>query len=260
MFPQDKQVIFFIAGTAFVLLLVLFILLYIYLHQQKVNKYQLLLREQELRKQQELFLALQEGEEKERKRLAEELHDGIGAKLSGLKMSLEYLQLNIPGKEQALLEKLRVGMNESIEELREISQNLQPAFIETKGLKNALLELAENLGNRNSCSYTCYIELEEEKLQAKFRLLLFRIASELLNNIHKHAQASEASLQLLQTGNSIQLIAEDNGHGFSNSGPQGIGLLNLRNRVALYQGSLNIDSGAHGSTVIIELNMEKEHE
>src|ERR1041385_3025340 len=83
---ENSLVLYYYGGTFFVFVLVTFLLVYVYLHQRKVGKFKL-----QLKKQEELFIALHEGEEKERKRLAEELHDGIGTKLSSLKMSMEYL-------------------------------------------------------------------------------------------------------------------------------------------------------------------------
>jgi signal transduction histidine kinase len=130
---MERLTLFYLAGTLFSFLLVGFIIYYVILHQKKVNEYNLQLKEQELKKQQALLVALTEGQETERKRLAEELHDGIGAKLSGLNMSLEYLY-NQSITDIDLLKQVSLGVSETIDEIREISQNLKPSSLFSKGL------------------------------------------------------------------------------------------------------------------------------
>jgi len=245
-------VIFYVGGTLFVFLLITFLFIYIYLHQLKVNRFNIQLREQELKKQQELFIALNEGEEKERKRLAEELHDGIGAKLSGLKMSVEYLK-SADAASDPLLEKIAEGMNETIEELRDISQNLKPAFLSSKGLELALRELVLHYNNKGTCTYQLFVEMNENG-EKQYIQLIYRIVSELLHNIQKHSGASTASVQIVSGEKEIQVIMEDNGTGFDiDERRQGIGLVNITNRVELHKGTMHIDSTAQGTVVIIEL-------
>ncbi|MDZ4756525.1 MAG: histidine kinase [Bacteroidota bacterium] len=246
---ENTLTIFFVVGTLFVFLLVTFLFIYVYLHQQKVNKFRLQLRDQEIKKQLELFTALNEGVEKERKRLSEEIHDGIGAKLSGLKMSLEYLKQN---NDSNLLTKVANGMNEAIEELREISHNLSLSFLSSKGLENALAELIAHYNNKLSCQYQLYIELEEDNIT--HIQTIYRIVAELLHNIHKHARATLASAQILTNEDVIQIIVDDNGTGYDvSSVHHGNGLLNIKNRVAHSDGKLNIDSSPKGTITIIEI-------
>lgn len=259
MFSQDNIILIaLLGGTMFILLLVASLLLYVYLHQMKVSKFRLELREQEIKKQQELFFALSEGEEKERKRLAEELHDGIGAKLSGLKMSLEYLMTQqSQGQAQPqdnLMVKISNGMNETIQEVREISRNLKPSFLSSKGLSVALGELVDHLNTKKECSYQLFIDVDEHRLHPQLQLALYRIVSELLNNIHKHSHATQASAQLMQEDGTVQIIVEDDGKGFDiHSQKEGIGITNIKSRVELYKGKLNIDSSRRGTITIIEL-------
>lgn len=250
----------FVTVTLFITILVVFILIYVFLHQQKMTRYNLLLKEQELRKQQELFLALHEGEEKERKRLAEELHDGIGAKLSGLKMSLEYLKqhMKLNDDNEVVFDKLGTGMHEAIDELREISGNLQPGFLSSKGLQHAINDFVENLNRQNTCRYESFIVINHEQISNRLQLILFRIVCELLTNVHKHAIATQASVQVIPNEHTIQVVVEDNGIGFSEQGMNGIGLINLRNRVELCRGTLNIDSGTNGTVIIVEIPLISE--
>ncbi|MBC7381673.1 MAG: hypothetical protein H7296_01615 [Bacteroidia bacterium] len=254
MLPNNENIlIIYVAGSVFTFVLVAFIIIYVYLHQAKVNRFNIHIREQELKKQQELFIALQNGEEKERKRLAEELHDGIGARLSGLNMSIEYLKMN-PDQHQALLEKISTGMNETINELREISQNLQPSFLLSKGLETALAELISHLNNKECCYYQLFVETNWEVFNTHIQINIYRIISELLHNVKKHAAASQASAQVIGGDGMVQIIVEDNGTGFANKETgMGIGLLNIKNRVDLCKGKLLIDTSVKGTVIIVEL-------
>jgi len=89
--PQEfhnEIAIYYLAGTFFIILLIAAIVFYVVMHQKKVNSFRFQLKQEEIKKQDAIYFALQEGEEKERGRIAEELHDGISAKLSGLNMNL----------------------------------------------------------------------------------------------------------------------------------------------------------------------------
>lgn len=254
---MESLTIFYFIGTFLTFLFVCFIIYFVILHKKKVGEYHLQLKEQEIKKQQALLIALTVGEEKERKRLAEELHDGIGAKLSGLNMSLEYL-FNQQTTDINLLKQVSQGINETIDEIREISQNLKPSSLFSKGLNKTLEEYIQHLNNKGDCKYGLYIENFEIPIPQELQFVLYRIISELLKNIQKHAFATEASVQvLLNDTNKLLLIAEDNGKGFDikleSNDKHGIGLSNIKSRLEAINGILNIDSTTNGTTVIIEI-------
>lgn len=247
-------VIIYLGGSFFVALLVVFLFIYVNLHKIKVSKYRIEIKEQEVRKQQAIFIAINEGEEKERKRLGEELHDGIGAKLSGIKMSIEYLRTNkiTFSIHEKLVNKILESMNETIEELREISQNLNSSILKLRGLTISLEDLISHFNNKATCEYKLFIEIDEEHL-TKYDHVGYRIVSELVNNIHKHSNATKATIQLFSNNNSFQIIVEDNGRGFEiNHIKPGNGLFNIKNRVELYGGKIFIDSNTKGTVIIIE--------
>jgi two-component system NarL family sensor kinase len=256
---QNALIYIFVAGTSFIVLMLSFIFTYIILYQKKMARHARELQEQELEKQYQVYHALLKGEEKERKRLAEELHDGVGAKLSGVKMSIEFLhqQLEIPQQEHntQILEIL----NEGINELREISHNLQPSAVGVKGLKQSLHDFVHTLNKKKQTVISFHWHAEEMvSLNEQSELNLYRMCTELLSNIIKHAKATEASLQMIVQDNELQIIAEDNGIGFDQyQMAAGIGMINLRNRVNHEKGFLNIDSHPHqGTTIIISLPIQ----
>lgn len=245
----------FLVGTTIIAGLVAFILLYVIVYLQKVNRFNKTLQQKELDRQAEIYQALISGEEKERKRLAEELHDGIGAKLAGLKMNLEFLH----HEEQpsvALIGKTLEGINETIDELREISHNLQPAVISIKGLKQALHDYIANLNRRNTSAYRLYWYAEANAVTGPaLDNTLYRLATELLHNAHRHAQARNILIQLTIEKEQALLMIEDDGTGMDSSRMKpGIGLLNIRSRTEAMGGRMNIDSTpGKGTTIIIEI-------
>ncbi len=212
------------------------------------------MHEEEIQKQQAVFSALQEGEEKERIRLAEELHDGIGARLSGLKMNLEYL-MRTAREHSELIATIFSGVAEAVEEVRAISHNLQPCFFNDKSLEQLLYSYMEQLSVMNGCRYDLFLNSSIDHITNPLKLHCYRILTELLHNIHKHAKATLASVQINSEDEWLEIVVEDNGIGFASGieNPEGIGLLNIRNRVAVCKGRMNIDSSAKGTTTIIEI-------
>jgi len=252
--PEDSVVVYYLAGTLLLLVLVFVIVLYAFLHQKKVIQLKGRLHEEEIRKRQAIFDALQEGQERERTRLAEELHDGIGAKLSGLKMTLEYLKSHAE-QHRDLIARIFSGVSEAVEEVRAISHNLQPYSFNDRTIKLLLLNYTEELSAMNGCRYDLFIAPSTDSIDSQVKLHCYRIVAELLHNVHKHAKASLASVQINVEDGQMEIVVEDNGVGlYSNSGSQeGIGLMNIRNRVKVCNGAMNIDSSADGTTIIIEI-------
>lgn len=245
--------IVFLVSFILVFSLITAIITYAYLHQKKVVQLRTQLHEEELHRQQAVFDALQEGQEQERTRLAQEMHDGVGAKLSGLKMYLEHLKANTR-ENKALVEDIYSGLAETLDEVRAISHNLQPMAF-GKGLEQLLQEYVGQLNASDTCQYSIQIYNRLGSLDKTVLQHSYRIVSELLNNIHKHAQASQASVQIGIENQLMEIVVEDNGIGLDKASNNlgGIGLSNIRSRVDVCKGLLNIDSSEAGTTVIIEL-------
>lgn len=250
---ENSFIIYFWAVTTIIFLLVAAIVTYAFLHQKKVIQLRLKLHEEELRRQQAIFDALQEGQEKERTRLAQELHDGVGAKLSGLKMTMEYLNTN--GTEhRTLISKVFSGLTETLEEVREISHNLQPYFF-NNSIEQLLLDLIDRHNATGDCSYSLSMSPLEKELDEYLKLHIYRIISELLNNIRKHAQASQASVQINMEADIMAITVEDNGIGMRDGhhNLESIGLKNIKTRVTACKGNITIDSSEKGTIIIIEI-------
>jgi len=221
--------------------------------QKEINYQQELMA---LENQQKLSVsnALIEGEEIERKRIARDLHDGLGSMLSGLK-----IHLRLAEKENCVN---RTDINElldnSIKELRNVSQNLMPESLVTFSLEYALKDLC--LGNSNpETNIEFQYLVKKYSLPKNYEIMIYRIIQELLNNALKYAKASQILVSCSQNKDVFFITVEDNGIGFdvSQSNKNGMGLKNIKNRVDFMNGKLEIDSILNnGTSAYIELQVK----
>ena len=186
-------------------------------------------------------------QEDERRRLARELHDGIGQNLTALKHRLSQLQDCGDPRQVGFGEQLDTAIAlcaDTLEDTRELSRLLRPPILDDLGLEPALRWLARSLGESSGLS----IALEIEPLPAldgERQTLLFRVAQEALNNASKHARAGNVLLRLVARDGSVQLQVADDGSGCD---PQqalrsgGSGLSGMRERLRLFGGGLELHS------------------
>jgi two-component system, NarL family, sensor kinase len=229
------------------------------LSKQKEINYQQQLQEAEQKQQIQISRALLQGEEKERKRLAGDLHDGLGGMLAGVKMNLSRLALNNISQNSAMdLTKVIDQLDNSVSELRRIARNMMPESLLQLGLEPSLSDLCQSLNNA-----ALKVEFQSfgisKDLPSETQVTIYRIVQELLNNTTKHAQASNVLVQCSQNENLFFITVEDNGRGFittQSSMNKGIGLTNITNRVDFLNGKLEINSQpGEGTTVNIEFNV-----
>ena len=198
--------------------------------------------------------AVFEGETRERKRLSRDLHDGLGSILAatkynlvGIKKTTETINLNMLDKAMSLLD-------ESMKEMRRIAHHLMPESLSCYGLKQAISDFCESI----SCVKFCYYG-NETNLDLKISVMLYRIMHELVSNALKHSGASNILVQMIEEPERVTISVQDNGCGFNYSAEsKGMGLTNIRTRVAAYNGILLIDSQLGvGTEVNVELKIEK---
>lgn len=209
-----------------------------------------------LENQQKLSIsnALIEGEEIERKRIARELHDGLGSMLSGLKM-----HLNLANREKKEIDTNVNGMlDDSIKELRNISQNLMPESLMKLGLEHALKDLCVAHSNLETTIEFQYL-IKKSSFPQHSKMMVYRIIQELLNNALKYAKASEILVCCSQNKDVFFITVEDDGIGFDVKEAEkreGMGLRNIKNRIAFVNGKLEIDSiSGKGTSTYIELKV-----
>lgn len=218
-------------------------------------------RIQQMEKEHQLIAmqAMVDGQESERSRLAKDLHDGLGGLLSTIRLQLDQLKENDAAVEANGLHHAQELLDKASTELRRIAHNLMPQALVKFGLRSALEDFVGDINQ----SKVLQIDLQLYGLQERFaqvlELTLYRIIQELVHNILKHAQATEALVQVLRREGRIYLTVEDNGKGIAASSmtTKGQGLANLRSRVEYLQGKLEIDSQpGEGTTVYIEFDIK----
>lgn len=198
-----------------------------------------------------------DAEEKERQRLSREIHDGIGQSLIAHKLRLEsLLYMNDPEiKDQIRI--LKDQFNVTIDEIRRISNNLMPSVLEVFGITLALKNLCEDTEEHGAIEILFQTTGELEDINTKTKTYLYRITQEALNNILKHSGAKEVTFTLSRSKDIITFILRDDGKGFDVEDAayeKGNGLHNMRERVALMRGTINIlSSPGEGTTLIINL-------
>ncbi len=198
-----------------------------------------------------------DAEEKERQRLSREIHDGIGQSLVAHKLRLEsLLYMNDPEiKDQIRV--LKDQFNITIDEIRRISNNLMPSVLEVFGITLALKNLCDETEEHGDVEILFQTTGEMEDINTKTKTYLYRITQEALNNILKHSGAKEVTFTLSRSKDILTFILRDDGKGFDVEDAatgKGNGLHNMRERVALMQGTINIQSSAgEGTTIIINV-------
>lgn len=252
-----------------VLLLFLSLLIFLFIiyrknkkisEQKEINLQQKI---EDIKQKEELALtkAILEGEERERERIAKDLHDGLGGMLAGVKINLSTWSSNQLDPEQHQgFYKILNQLDNSVAELRHVARNLMPESLLKFGLETALNDLCEFYAREDLDIYFQPINIEKN-LSLIIQLNIYRIVQELLANAVKHANASNILLQCSQSGESFLITIEDNGKGFDKdieNTTKNMGLRNLKNRVNYLKGKMEISSDSQGTTINIELNINGE--
>lgn len=223
-------------------------------NKQKWQKNELAL----LRQTQEVerLKALSEGEEKERNRIAHELHDSVMVEFASVKMQLNALPQQYP--EMAASEnhkRIVQQMDRATKELRLTAHNLMPDLLLDEGLIQAMYYFCNNIQKTSGLPISFqHIGLPLPRFIVDFEILIYRTVQEIIQNIIKHAAATKALIQIQYDGEYLSITIEDNGRGFDRSQePEGMGLRSIKNRLQMFHSQLDIKSVMGlGTTVLIE--------
>lgn len=205
--------------------------------------------------------AIIEAEEKERVRIARELHDGVGQLLAAARMNLAAGQ----GEEKLRKETASRLVDDAIREVRSVSHSMMPDVLVKHGLAKALKDLVEKINQAGKPEIQLHLNGWEERWEPAQESVLYRVSQELLTNILKHSDATKVNIDLNKFDDEINLIVEDNGKGFDPGNlPEGsgIGLKNMQSRITFLGGHMIIDAvPGRGVTTIIAIPVnEKKHE
>jgi signal transduction histidine kinase len=229
------------------------------LTEQKHNEKALRKSEQRLRTLTDQLLYAQENE---RKRIARDMHDSLGATLSALKYKMEDLAHNLfdldPRQIGGTLDSLIKIIQETIAETRRMQNNLRPPLLDDLGILPTLTWLSREFQKTYSrMAIEKRLEVQEEEVPELLKVVIFRITQEAFNNIGKHARATQVRITLSREQNQLKLLIRDNGVGFDFKGlsepadwPQGMGLSIMKERANLSGGSFSVESHPGKGTVI----------
>ncbi len=194
--------------------------------------------------------ALLQGEEAERKRLARDLHDGLGGMLSVIKLNLTNMKGNaiLPETDIPAFENALEMLDGSIRELRRVAHNLMPESLMRYGLKAALSDF---------CGSIDIVKLHyfgnDQRMDERYEVAIFRIAQELVNNAIKHSKSRQINVQVIQEQERINLVVQDNGIGFNPDKLKDMntsGLSSIRSRVESLKGQLDFFSEPQKGTEV----------
>jgi signal transduction histidine kinase len=197
------------------------------------------------------------GQELERQRLARELHDETGQALTSILLGLKAIEEAGNGQDvrQSVVElrKLVVG---TLQDVRRLAVELRPKALDDFGLVAALQRLAETFAEQTGIRVHVEAALGDSRLPAETETALYRIVQEALTNVIKHAQAGTVSVVLTRKGDRVVAVIEDDGRGFdpADTSDERLGLLGMRERIALVGGQLAVESRPDkGTTIAVEV-------
>lgn len=225
--------------------------------QKEINLQQKL-RENEQAEELKVTKAVLDGEEKERERVAKELHDGLGGMLAGVKMNLStWSNSHHAGHHDESFNKILNQLDSSVAELRRVARNLMPESLLNYGLEIALRDLCEFYQNDRVKIEFQPININKQLLM-NIQLNIYRIVQELLSNAVKHADATNILVQCSQSEEIFYITIEDNGKGINPADYEkmkSMGFRNIQNRIEFLKGRMEIQSAKESGTYInIELN------
>jgi signal transduction histidine kinase len=265
-----RSALYFVAIGFFALLIALYFVIRFYTQKIRIEK---IINEQQheidMQKIRELedkisitnMQSMIVGQEKERSRIAGDLHDSLGGLLSAVKLQFDNVKKHLNGhlnlKEYHKATDL---LDVAVEELRNISRNLQPGALKDLGLISAIKDLVNRFEEKNYPEiYFQYYNIDD-KLDDMVTLNIYRIIQELINNSIKHALAKEILIQIVKEGEEIILEYEDDGKGFDPNkiSKKGMGLENINSRVNFLKGSLTMQSSENkGVSYVIRIPIYK---
>lgn len=257
----DRLILLAVVGSALFLAIAVFLVFFVVFYQKRMLQKKMETQALESDYQRQLLQSTIESQEKERRRIASELHDGAGAMLSAAKLNLAMIGSGVIPKEEyaETVKDSKDMLDETIETIRRISKDLLPSSLEQFGLVKAIEELADKLSSSTTkVLFTRSIQ-SKNCLSKSQQLLVYRIVQELLNNALKHAEASKITISLKEE-NPYLVTVSDNGKGFDLEATKGdikkgVGLYNIENRVSVLGGEVKFSSEKGvGTTIIIAFN------
>lgn len=260
-FQQNEVFILMGVGIFVMLLLAIAFILFFSFSQRKLQSEQLKAKEAELQHQERLLYSTILVQEKERKRIAKDLHDDIGSKLNVIFLNMHRIERAAKELPSILemISDINGVIHTTIDTTRRISHDLLPPTLDNFGLVEAVKELCEPYQKSDSVNVLFDVKQDEGRLPDKTtELNLFRIIQELISNSIKHGQAEQISIDLWIGSKKFELEYRDNGIGFNLEKLEerkGLGTQNMESRVKMIGGKMNIQS-TEGEGILVRISTE----
>ncbi|CAN5124563.1 hypothetical protein BH09BAC4_BH09BAC4_02880 [soil metagenome] len=235
-----------IAGGFALLLLVAGVVSFMFLYQKRVSEQELVVKQMELNYQQDVVYRTLDAVEVERKRVARDLHDEVGAALSAMRLLVGQLAQKNPANADSddLTTRFKVVIDNTIDSVRRISNDLLPQGLDELGLTYALEGLCESAMDIADVNVELTVD-PDLNLPTRTNLIVYRLVQELLNNALKHAEASEIQLSLEQRDTQLVIHYVDDGKGFDYAEAyqkRSLGLKNIETRAQMLDGTVAFDT------------------
>ncbi len=253
-------ILIYIIGTFGMVVLSGAIFLFFVTYQKRLLKKELEINVIKSRQQEEILRNTILSQEKERKRIAQDLHDEVGAMLSVIKLNISLFERKADNpKTKEFAQETKTYVDDVILQVRRISRALMPPSLEKLGLATAVEELAQWINKSGIIKVHFWRSGQAVRLENKKELAIFRIIQEILNNAIKHSNATQIQLKMHYSQTFLAVSVSDNGIGFE---PEkmvktGLGLKNLESRTQLLNARMKINSApGKGTTAVLCLNVK----
>ena len=212
---------------------------------------------------QHLSANLLNAQDGERRRIARELHDGIGQYLAAIKMSFDVAISEDPRLDgnRGPLQDCRQLLERCTREVRTMSHLLHPPLLEEMGLASAVPWYVEGFTERSGIGVELEMPSEFSRLSQPVEMVLFRVVQESLTNVHRHSGSKSATIRLLVHSDHVELTIQDQGKGLgglvADPATTGVGIAGMRERVRELGGKFEINSGSQGTRITVSLPLQK---
>lgn len=267
--PQSNNIEYLvIIGISVMLLLFTSFLVALIFNQRKKLKYQRSMEKLREQQQNQLIEAAVRSEETERHRIAETLHDEVGAILSSAKLHLLGIKtVSLDDRDKGLHDKGSELLNDVIQKVRGISHNLHSNILKEFGLNEAIRHFIKKITQGTIINATTALDDSYQTINADNDISIYRMVQELVNNILKYADASEIIISSTYKNNELDLIIFHNGEGLTQEqfeklryDKEGLGLKNIQNRVILLKGKIHFTHGEEGYRINIHVPVKPTEE
>ncbi|GHE67797.1 sensor histidine kinase [Roseivirga thermotolerans] len=239
-------------------LLSLSIVIFFVVYQRRLLRQQQLHQRKEADYQQQLLRANFQSQEKERNRIGKDLHDEVGALLTTTKLYFQHLdQANPPERFNEVKNKAFSLLEESMSTVRRVSHDLRPVVLERLGLIEAIANVVDKI-NESDQVYVSFHHAVSASIDDEYALNWYRIVQELINNTLKHAEASNIRIELVTEKDQLILNYSDDGKGLGaeSDTANGLGIQNMRSRLSLMQGELEMKESEPGFQVVLKSKLK----